>query len=157
MRIELVAVHERALDRRDKIQHKTVTRKPRVDIEQAIIDRAQDNRESSDQIIGRSPGLSIVDAREILAWHARGVLANEPADIPKLNFFKLASGAYVVSLTHSLAPPSTRQIRSQFFISSPGALARFANNPFSLLAWRAIEMRCQQSRRRTSVAAGLAG
>jgi len=107
-------------------------------IEQAIFTSAETDRLAGYQVVATSPGVSDADAREIAVWGPshNALLEPSPSAI-SYNFHPLSGGSYCVSRTTSAGREySSRggaRIYTQCLIVPPGTLARFANNPFSLL------------------------
>jgi hypothetical protein len=107
-------------------------------IEQAVYTSARTDRAQGYQLIGRSPGLSDADARELATWGpSHDSLLEGHGSGASTNFHPLTSGAYSVSRTTSAgAEYSGRggaQVYTQFLIVPPEVLSRFANNPFAVL------------------------
>jgi GTPase-associated protein 1 len=107
-------------------------------IEQAIFTSAHTDRTQGYQLIGRSPGLSDGDARELALWGPSHDSLVETSLAPaSTNFHKLASGAYCVSRTTlagaEFSGRGGAQVYTQFLVVPSEVLARFANNPFAIL------------------------
>jgi hypothetical protein len=109
-----------------------------VVIEQAVYTSARTDRAQGYQLIGRSPGLSDSDARELSTWGpSHDSLLESQGQAASTNFHRLASGAYSVSRTTSggaeFSGRGGAQVYTQFLIVPPDVLSRFANNPFAVL------------------------
>ncbi len=107
-------------------------------IEQAIFASAITDRAEGYQLVGRSPGLSEAEARELTAWGPSHESLLETSGAPlSVNFHQLANGMYCVSrTTQSGAEYSGRggaSVYTQFLMMSADVLRRFANNPFAVL------------------------
>lgn len=107
-------------------------------IEQAIFTSAQTHLSAGYQLAGRSPGVCEADAREISVWcPSHDSLLESGPDAVSVNFHALPSGAYCVSRTTPAGAEYSgrrgQQVYTQCLIVPDALLARFANNPFSLL------------------------
>jgi GTPase-associated protein 1, N-terminal domain type 2 len=106
-------------------------------IEQAIFTSAVTERAQGYQIVCRSPGLSEVDATELAVWGpSHDSLLETAGKRTSVNFFRLHSGAYSVSLTAAAGVEYSGRggkIYTHFLVVPPELLARFSNNPFALL------------------------
>jgi hypothetical protein len=108
------------------------------EIEQAVFTSADTDRAQGYQLIGRSPGLSEEDARELVLWGpSHDSLLPHASQTGSTNFHRLASGAYAISRTtlagEEYSGRGGRQVYTQFLIVPPDVLARFANNPFAVV------------------------
>lgn len=107
-------------------------------IEQAIFTSAKTQRAQGYQLIGRSPGLSDTDARDLAVWGpSHDSLLSTSAARGSTNFFQLSSGHYCVSRTSTAGAEYSGRggdvVHTRFLVVPPEVLIRFANNPFTLL------------------------
>jgi len=107
-------------------------------IEQAVFTSAETDRLAGYQVVATSPGVSEADARELAVWGPSHNALIEPSpSAVSYNFHPLSGGSYCVGRTTSAGWEYSRRggarIYTQCLIVPPGTLARFANNPFSLL------------------------
>lgn len=107
-------------------------------IEQAIFTSAKTERAQGYQLVGRSPGLSDADARDLAVWGpSHDSLQGSSGSRGSTNFFQLASGHYCVSRTSTAGAEYSGRggevVHTRFLVVPPEVLARFANNPFTLL------------------------
>lgn len=111
---------------------------PDVPIEQAVFTSAKTDRAAGYQLLSRSRGLAEADARELSVWGpSHGSLLEQSQESASTNFFRLASGAYCVSRTTMAGAEYSgrggESVYTQFLVVPPDVMARFANNPFSIL------------------------
>ncbi|REK10926.1 MAG: hypothetical protein DWQ37_15955 [Planctomycetota bacterium] len=107
-------------------------------IEQAIFTSAATDRAQGYQLLARSPGLAESDARELAVWGpSHGSLLEQGGDAASTNYFRLGSGAHCVSRTSVAGKEYSgrggMQVYTQFLVVPPGAMQRFANDPFAIL------------------------
>lgn len=107
-------------------------------IEQAVFTSAKTQRAEGYQLVARSAGLSDADARELAVWGpSHDSLIERPGLRASTNFFPLSSGAYCVSRTVAAGAEYSGRggevVHTRFLVVPPNVLARFANNPFTLL------------------------
>jgi len=107
-------------------------------IEQAVFTSAQTDRLAGYQVVATSPGVSEADARELAVWGPSHNALLEPSpSAVSYNFHPLSGGSYCVGRTTSAGWEYSHRggsrIYTQCLIVPPSTLARFANNPFSLL------------------------
>ncbi len=107
-------------------------------IEQAVFTSAPTHRAAGYQLVGRSPGVKEVDARELAVWGpSHDSLLDLGPDAVSVNFHPLPSGAYCVSRTVSAgfeySGRGGRRVYTQCLILPPDVLRRFANNAFAVV------------------------
>lgn len=107
-------------------------------IEQAVFTSAETSRASGYQVVATSPGVGEADARELATWGPSHDALLEPGpQALSLNFHPLPSGAYCVSRTtpsgFEYSGRGGVRVYTQCLVVPPAVLARFANNPFSLV------------------------
>jgi hypothetical protein len=89
------------------------------------------------QIVCRSPGLSELDAHELAVWGpSHDSLLETPGKRTSVNFFRLHSGVYSISLTTAAGVEYSGRggkVYTHFLVVPPELLTRFSNNPFALL------------------------
>lgn len=109
-----------------------------MQIEQAIFTSAETDLSSGYQLVACSPGVREVDAQQLSNWGpSHDSLWEQGPDASSINFHPLPSGAYCISRTTPAGGEySARRgprIYTQCLVVGPELLARFANNPFTLL------------------------
>jgi hypothetical protein len=106
-------------------------------IEQAIFTSTQTERNDGYQLVGCSPGLSSTDAHELTIWGpSHDSLLERSGERSSTNFFRLAGGNFCVSRSMLAGAEYSGRgevVYTQFLVTPPEVLARFANNPFALL------------------------
>ena len=108
-------------------------------IEQAVFTSAQTSRGDGYQVVAASPGMTEADRRALAAWGpSEGAIADPAPDARSINFHPLPSGNHCISLTMAAGSEYSGRGGMRFFTQCfavpPGVLARFANNPFALMA-----------------------
>jgi hypothetical protein len=123
-------------------------------IEQAIYTSAETDRGAEYQVVARSADVCDADARELAVWEpSRDAMLDAAPDAESFNFHPLPSGAYCVSRSTSAGweQGGGRRVHTHCLIVPTTVLARFANNPFSLIQamtdrglWRNSDEPCTQ-------------
>ncbi len=111
-------------------------------IEQAVFTSAETDRSAGYQIVARSNGVCEEDARELSVWGpSHDSLLELGPDALSYNFHRLPSGAFCVSRTTpagwEYSGRGGHRVYTQCLLVPEDVLARFANNPFSLI--RAVQ------------------
>lgn len=111
-------------------------------IEQAVFTSAETDRSAGYQIVARSAGVGEEDVRELSVWGpSHDSLLELGPDAVSCNFHPLPSGAFCVSRTTAAgweySGRGGHRVYTQCLIVAEDVLARFANNPFSLI--RAVQ------------------
>ena len=107
-------------------------------IEQAVFTSAPTHRTAGYHLVGRSPGVTEVDVRELAVWGpSHDSLLDLGPDATSVNFHPLPSGAYCVSRTVSAgfeySGRGGHRVYTQCLILPPDVLRRFANNAFAVV------------------------
>ncbi len=106
-------------------------------IEQAIFTSVESDLASGYEVVARSPGVCLEDARELATWGpSHDSMLDSSDEAESFNFHPLPSGAWCLSRSLSVdadGRPGGQCIYTQCLVVPPEVLARFGNNPFSLL------------------------
>ncbi|MDZ7616431.1 MAG: hypothetical protein U1E05_05460 [Patescibacteria group bacterium] len=107
-------------------------------IEQAVFTSASTNRAAGYHLVGVSPGVAEVDARELAVWGpSHDSLLDLGPDASSISFHPLPSGAYCVSHTvaagFEYSGRGGHRVYTQCLIVSPEVMLRFANNAFAVI------------------------
>jgi hypothetical protein len=108
-------------------------------IQQAIFTSAETARACGYQVVAASPGVAEEDRRALAAWGPSEDALPDPAPGSRsVNFHPLPSGSHSISVTtaagHEYSGRGGKRFYTQCFAVPPAVLARFANNPFAVLA-----------------------
>ncbi len=105
-------------------------------IEQVLFAADSSNPQSHYRLVAASPGIPLVDLRELGAWTpVRGSPHDFMTGTDTVSFYPLPSGAWCVARTAVVDVPAAEPERSATlsFVVQADGLERFANNPFALL------------------------
>jgi hypothetical protein len=108
-------------------------------IELALFTSVRSARNEGYQLAAVSPGVSKDDARALSKWGpAHNSLCDDSPHGSSVNFHPLPSGRFCVSRSVAAGPEWSgrggQRIATHMLVVSPETLARFANDPFRLLA-----------------------
>jgi len=107
-------------------------------VEQAVFTSAETDRSAGYQVVAKSPGVAEADARELAVWGpSHDSMLESETEAVSLNFHPLPSGAFCVSRTTpagwEYSGRGGHRVYTHCLIVAPEILARFSNNPFSLM------------------------
>jgi len=107
-------------------------------VEQAIFTSAVTDRSAGYHVVAQSPGVCEIDARELAVWcPSHDSLLDWGPDAVSFNFHPLPSGAYCISRTTpagwEYSGRGGQRIYTHSLLVPRDVLARFANNPFSVI------------------------
>ena len=106
-------------------------------VEQAVFTSVKTDGLSGYRVVANSAGVGEADARELAAWGpSHDSMIDPDPEAESLNFHPLPSGAYCVSRSLTMGGAyrnGGRRVYTHCLIVPPETLARFGNNPFSLI------------------------
>jgi len=109
-----------------------------LDVEQAVFTSAETDRSAGYQVVAKSSGVAEADARELAVWGpSHDSMLESETEAVSLNFHPLPSGAFCISRTTpagwEYSGRGGHRVYTHCLIVAPEILARFSNNPFSLM------------------------
>lgn len=104
-------------------------------VEQALFAMTETDRATGYRVVAQSHGVREADARELAVWGpTHDSMLDWSPEAESFNFHPLPSGAYCISRTRPVAQSSAGpRVATHCLIARPETLARFGNNPFTLI------------------------